>query len=72
MIGVNQNLIFNPAYVQLKAAVQSGRLGKPLYVDYVYEVPLRQLAARQFGHWMFREPRQHPAGAGGASPVAGH
>lgn len=56
VIGVNQNLIFNPAYVQLKQAVQSGRLGKPLYVDYVYEVPLRQLAARQFGHWMFREP----------------
>jgi len=56
VIGVNQNLIFNPAYVQLKETVQSGRLGKPLYVDYVYEVPLRQLAARQFGHWMFREP----------------
>lgn len=56
VVGVNQNLIFNPAYVQLKTAVQSGRLGKPLYVDYVYEVPLRQLAARQFGHWMFREP----------------
>lgn len=56
VVGVNQNLVFNPAYVQLKQAVQSGRLGKPLYVDYVYEVPLRQLAARQFGHWMFREP----------------
>lgn len=56
VVGVNQNLIFNPAYVQLKEAVASGRLGKPLYVDYVYEVPLRQLAARQFGHWMFREP----------------
>jgi 2-alkyl-3-oxoalkanoate reductase len=56
VLGVNQNLIFNPAYVRLKEAVLSGRLGKPLYVDYVYEVPLRQLAARQFGHWMFREP----------------
>jgi predicted dehydrogenase/nucleoside-diphosphate-sugar epimerase len=56
VLGVNQNLVFNPAYVQLKQAVQSGRLGKPLYVDYVYEAPLRQLAARQFGHWMFREP----------------
>lgn len=56
VVGVNQNLVFSPAYVQLKEAVQSGRLGKPVYVDYVYEVPLRQLAARQFGHWMFREP----------------
>lgn len=56
VIGVNQNLVFNPAYVQLKEAIASGRLGKPRYLDYVYEVPLRQLAARQFGHWMFRKP----------------
>lgn len=56
VVGVNQNLVFNPAYVQLKQAIESGRLGKPRYLDYVYEVPLRQLAARQFGHWMFRKP----------------
>lgn len=56
VIGVNQNLVFNPAYVKLKQAIESGRLGKPRYLDYVYEVPLRQLAARQFGHWMFRKP----------------
>ena len=55
-VGVNQNLVFNPAYLQLKEAVRSGRLGRARYLDYVYEVPLRQLAARQFGHWMFREP----------------
>lgn len=56
VVGVNQNLVFNPAYQQLKQAIESGRLGKPRYLDYVYEVPLRQLAARQFGHWMFRQP----------------
>lgn len=56
VIGVNQNLAFNPAYLQLKQAVESGRLGKPRYLDYVYEAPLRQLSARQFGHWMFRKP----------------
>ncbi len=56
VIGVNQNLVFNPAYVKLKQTIESGRLGKPRYLDYVYEVPLRQLAARQFGHWMFRKP----------------
>ncbi len=55
-IGVNQNLVFNPAYLQLKEAIASGRLGRARYLDYVYEVPLRQLAARQFGHWMFRAP----------------
>lgn len=56
VIGVNQNLVFNPAYVQLREAVTSGRLGKPRYLSYVYEAPLRQLTGKQFGHWMFREP----------------
>lgn len=56
VVGVNQNLVFNPAYVQLRDAVTSGRLGKPRYMSYVYEAPLRQLTGKQFGHWMFREP----------------
>lgn len=56
VIGVNQNLCFNPAYLQLKDAVTSGRLGRPRYVNYIYEAPLRQLTGKQFGHWMFREP----------------
>jgi len=55
-IGVNQNLVFNPAYVQLRQAVMSGSLGKPRYLSYIYEAPLRQLTGKQFGHWMFREP----------------
>ena len=56
VIGVNQNLAFNPAYLKLKQAVVSGRLGRPRYLSYIYEAPLRQLSARQFGHWMFRAP----------------
>ena len=56
VVGVNQNFVFNPAYVQLKQAIAAGKLGQPRYLDYTYEVPLRQLAARQFGHWMFRQP----------------
>lgn len=56
MIGVNQNLAFNPAYLKLKNAVTSGRLGRPRYLDYIYEAPLRQLTGKQFGHWMFRAP----------------
>jgi predicted dehydrogenase/nucleoside-diphosphate-sugar epimerase len=55
-IGVNQNLVFNPAYVKLRETVLSGRLGKPRFMNYVYEAPLRQLSARQFSHWMFRQP----------------
>ena len=56
IIGVNQNLVFNPAYVQLRNAVMSGSLGRPRYLSYIYEAPLRQLTGKQFGHWMFREP----------------
>ena len=56
VIGVNQNLVFNQAYVQLRNAVQSGSLGRPRHVSYIYEAPLRQLTGKQFGHWMFREP----------------
>jgi len=56
IIGVNQNMVFNPAYLKLREAVASGRLGRPRHMSYIYEAPLRQLSARQFGHWMFREP----------------
>ncbi len=56
VIGVNQNFVFNPAYLRLKAAVRSGSLGRPRHVGYVYAAPLRQLSARQFSHWMFRQP----------------
>ncbi len=56
IVGVNQNFVFNPAYQQLKQTIASGKLGRPRYLSYVYEVPLRQLSARQFSHWMFREP----------------
>ena len=47
VVGVNQNFVFNPAYEQLKKTIASGALGKPRYLSYVYEVPLRQLTARQ-------------------------
>lgn len=56
VIGVNQNLAFNPAYLQLRETVLSGRIGKPRHLSTIYEAPLRQLSAKQFSHWMFREP----------------
>ncbi len=56
VIGVNQNLAFNPAYLQLRETVLSGRIGRPRYLSTIYEAPLRQLSAKQFSHWMFREP----------------
>lgn len=55
-LGVNQNFVHHPAFARLRDAVRRGELGRPTYVGCVYNVPLRQMAARQFGHWMFREP----------------
>lgn len=55
-LGVNQNFVYHPAFVRLRALLDARALGRPNFVDCLYNVPLRQLAARQFGHWMFRAP----------------
>lgn len=53
---VNQNFIFHPAFSQLAELVRQHRLGKLVHLTVHFNVPLRQLAARQFGHWMFHAP----------------
>ena len=55
-LGVNQNFVYHPAFVRLRRAVEAGALGRPRFVSCLYNVALRQLQARQFGHWMFRAP----------------
>jgi predicted dehydrogenase/nucleoside-diphosphate-sugar epimerase len=55
-IGVNQNFLHHPAFVRLRRLVTAHSFGKPNFVGCVYNVPLRQLTARQFGHWMFAAP----------------
>ncbi len=55
-VGVNQNFLHHPAFVRLRDLLATRSLGKPNFVGCVYNVPLRQLAARQFGHWMFAAP----------------
>ena len=55
-LGVNQNFVYHPAFVRLRRAVEAGTLGRPRFVSCLYNVALRQLQARQFGHWMFRAP----------------
>ena len=55
-LGVNQNFVHHPAFVRLRAWVAQGVLGPPRHVDVLYNVGLRQMAARQFGHWMFQAP----------------
>lgn len=55
-LGINQNFLFHPAFVALRRAVANGRRGPLRFVDCVYSMPLRQLDAGQFGHWMFTAP----------------
>lgn len=55
--GVNQNYVYHPAFLRLTGDMRARTYGKPSFVSVVYHAPLRQLAARQFGHWMFRAPR---------------
>ena len=56
VLAVNQNQVFHPAFARLLAAVQARTLGRPRFVSCIYRVPLRQMSAGQFGHWMFDTP----------------
>jgi predicted dehydrogenase len=55
VLGVNQNFVHHPAFVRLQRLITGRTLGRPNFVGCIYNVPLRQMAARQFGHWMFTE-----------------
>jgi len=55
-VGVNHNFVFHPAFLRLRAKITSGVLGRARALTCIYNVPLRQIAAHQFGHWMFNEP----------------
>ena len=52
----NQNYIFAPAHLKLKKALAENGLGRVRSATCRYVMPLRQLAGRQFGHWMFDTP----------------
>jgi predicted dehydrogenase/nucleoside-diphosphate-sugar epimerase len=55
-LGVNQNFVFHPAFQRLRRELEAGLFGPLRFVDCLYNMPLRQLAARQFSHWMFHTP----------------
>jgi predicted dehydrogenase/nucleoside-diphosphate-sugar epimerase len=57
LLGVNHNLLFNPAYLALKQLLAGGELGGLRHLVLVWNVPLVPLAARRFDLWMFREPQ---------------
>jgi len=54
---VNQNFIWHPAFAKLQKAIADGEAGPLRSVQVAYNVPLRQLAAGQFGAWMFQLPK---------------
>jgi len=55
-VGVNQNFVHHPAFRRLRAMVDRGTYGRVSWVGCTYNVPLRQLGTKQFGHWMFQAP----------------
>jgi len=57
LLGVNQNLLFNPAYLALKRLLANRELGGLRHLVLVWNVPLPALAARKFDLWMLREPQ---------------
>ena len=57
VLGVNQNFVFHPAYrAARRILLDECRLGPIRSLHVTFNVPLRQLGARQFGHWMLQEP----------------
>ncbi len=55
-LGVNQNFVHHPAFARLSALVRARKLGRPRHIACTYNMPLAQMEARQFGHWMFAAP----------------
>jgi predicted dehydrogenase/nucleoside-diphosphate-sugar epimerase len=56
-LGVNHNNVFHPAFRRLLARLEQGEIGRVEHVQVTLSVPLRQLDAGDFTHWMFRAPR---------------
>lgn len=55
-LAVNHNFTHHPAFVRVRKIIQSGKVGAARRVIMRYAAPLRQMSARQFGHWMFNSP----------------
>ncbi|MFN7926621.1 MAG: Gfo/Idh/MocA family oxidoreductase [Blastocatellia bacterium] len=56
-LGINHNSTFRPSFTQLKQILRSGEVGHLHHVICHLNVPLRQLGAKQFSHWMFQLPQ---------------
>lgn len=56
-LAVNHNNVFHPAFRRLVKRLRSGEIGPVSHVQVTLAVPLRQLDANDFSHWMFQAPR---------------
>jgi len=57
VLGVNHNALHHPAFAAVLARLGAGEIGRVEHVRVCLSVPLRQLDAGDFSHWMFRTPR---------------
>jgi predicted dehydrogenase len=55
-IGVNHTALFQPAFISLVRRIRRGDLGEVQHVTACWNMPLPQLDARLYDHWMFAEP----------------
>ncbi|MFX0195819.1 MAG: NAD-dependent epimerase/dehydratase family protein [Candidatus Hodarchaeota archaeon] len=56
-IGVNHNAIFHPYFLRLQKDINKGRIGEMDHITYFKSMPLGQLEAGMFSHWMFQKPK---------------
>lgn len=56
-LGVNHNALHHPAFARLLERVRRGEIGAVEHVQVTLSVPLRQLDAGDYSHWMFRRPQ---------------
>jgi predicted dehydrogenase/nucleoside-diphosphate-sugar epimerase len=55
-LGVNHNYVYHPTFTRLLACLESGAIGRLEHVQVYFSMPLAQLLARRYSHWMFEEP----------------
>ena len=56
-LGVNHNNLHHPAFERVLTRVKQGEIGRVEHVQVTLSVPLMQLDAGDYAHWMFRTPR---------------
>ncbi|MEZ6019966.1 MAG: NAD-dependent epimerase/dehydratase family protein [Planctomycetota bacterium] len=54
---VNHNNVFHPSFVRMCKRIEAGEIGRVEHVQVTLSVPLAQLDAGDYTHWMFRTPR---------------